>query len=189
MTIKNQSNREKKRSLLRQQLHRMTDRNFRRQSADLIRAIRYLRLRNQEIAMVNLLLRLQICLRERSRSKQERKVTLIQLKPREWTIYSVSQEKEPPTTGDTNSAQCLRGRHIIGNRYERLFTSNVSTPLYYRNMLRIDRFKWFEYNGKVKSLYQDFKRISFHKSFVYILEPGLGKSTRLSRDHGTLIRP
>jgi transcription initiation factor TFIID subunit TAF12 len=59
--------RDKKRILVRQQLQQLNidHRNFRRLCAGHIRAIRYLRLRNQELAMLDVLLRLQSCMRSR----------------------------------------------------------------------------------------------------------------------------
>eukprot|EP00339_Tiarina_fusa_P007131 CAMPEP_0117042032 /NCGR_PEP_ID=MMETSP0472-20121206/29301_1 /TAXON_ID=693140 ORGANISM="Tiarina fusus, Strain LIS" /NCGR_SAMPLE_ID=MMETSP0472 /ASSEMBLY_ACC=CAM_ASM_000603 /LENGTH=83 /DNA_ID=CAMNT_0004753173 /DNA_START=221 /DNA_END=472 /DNA_ORIENTATION=+ len=78
-TIKTRRQREKKRSLIRQQLHQLNNGDFRRSCADLIRAIRYMRLRNQELGMLNLLVRLQRCIREQS--KRENRLKQIQLKP------------------------------------------------------------------------------------------------------------
>ncbi|KAG7348458.1 hypothetical protein IV203_017163 [Nitzschia inconspicua] len=50
---------EKKRNRIRQQLHRgMNDRAFRQRVASHIRAIRYLRLRNQELSLLDSLVRL-----------------------------------------------------------------------------------------------------------------------------------
>lgn len=59
--------RDKKRILVRQQLQQLNidHRNFHRICAGHIRAIRYLRLRNQELAMLDILLRLQSCMRSR----------------------------------------------------------------------------------------------------------------------------
>jgi hypothetical protein len=59
--------REEKRRLVRRTLYhiRDRDRNFQNAAAELIRAIRYLRLRNQEVALMNTLVRLQICFRIR----------------------------------------------------------------------------------------------------------------------------
>mmetsp|Transcript_10597 Transcript_10597/g.25516 ORF Transcript_10597/g.25516 Transcript_10597/m.25516 type:complete len:90 (+) Transcript_10597:334-603(+) len=59
MSAKKEYRREKKRTRIRQELFRMSDREFRRRCADHIRAIRYLRLRNQELQFLNAFLRIQ----------------------------------------------------------------------------------------------------------------------------------
>mmetsp|Transcript_13761 Transcript_13761/g.34575 ORF Transcript_13761/g.34575 Transcript_13761/m.34575 type:complete len:90 (+) Transcript_13761:282-551(+) len=66
MSAKKECPREKKRSRIRQELNRMSDREFRRRCADHIRAIRYLRLRNQELRFLHSFLRMQRLVRERS---------------------------------------------------------------------------------------------------------------------------
>mmetsp|Transcript_658 Transcript_658/g.1387 ORF Transcript_658/g.1387 Transcript_658/m.1387 type:complete len:90 (+) Transcript_658:291-560(+) len=66
MSAKKECPREKKRSRIRQELHRMSDREFRRRCADHIRAIRYLRLRNQELQFLHAFLRMQRLVTERS---------------------------------------------------------------------------------------------------------------------------
>mmetsp|Transcript_23560 Transcript_23560/g.65387 ORF Transcript_23560/g.65387 Transcript_23560/m.65387 type:complete len:90 (-) Transcript_23560:289-558(-) len=66
MSAKKECPREKKRSRIRQELHRMSDREFRRRCADHIRAIRYLRLRNQELHFLHAFLRMQRLVTERS---------------------------------------------------------------------------------------------------------------------------
>jgi hypothetical protein len=64
MTFKDNRSREQKLSLIRSHLHRIRDRRFQRECADLIRAIRYLRLRNQELATLDFLVRLQDSIRQ-----------------------------------------------------------------------------------------------------------------------------
>lgn len=66
MSAKKECPREKKRTRIRQELYRMSDREFRRRCADHIRAIRYLRLRNQELQFLNSFLRIQRLVAERS---------------------------------------------------------------------------------------------------------------------------
>jgi hypothetical protein len=66
MSAKKECPREKKRTRIRQELYRMSDREFRRRCADHIRAIRYLRLRNQELQFLNSFLRMQRVVAERS---------------------------------------------------------------------------------------------------------------------------
>mmetsp|Transcript_10839 Transcript_10839/g.22959 ORF Transcript_10839/g.22959 Transcript_10839/m.22959 type:complete len:90 (-) Transcript_10839:385-654(-) len=66
MSAKKGCPREKKRTRIRQELNRMSDREFRRRCADHIRAIRYLRLRNQELQFLNSFLRMQRVVSERS---------------------------------------------------------------------------------------------------------------------------
>lgn len=64
----NSGDREKKRNRIRQELHQMSEREFRRRCADHIRAIRYLRLRNQELSFLDSFLRMQRIVNERNNS-------------------------------------------------------------------------------------------------------------------------
>ena len=66
MSAKKEGPREKKRTRIRRELYRMSDREFRRQIADHIRAIRYLRLRNQELQFLNSFLRMRRVVNDRS---------------------------------------------------------------------------------------------------------------------------
>mmetsp|Transcript_33122 Transcript_33122/g.37092 ORF Transcript_33122/g.37092 Transcript_33122/m.37092 type:complete len:87 (+) Transcript_33122:348-608(+) len=59
MTLKNNCPREKRKRIRQEIIYRMSDREFRRRCADHIRAIRYLRLRNQELSFLNSFLRMQ----------------------------------------------------------------------------------------------------------------------------------
>eukprot|EP00536_Pseudo-nitzschia_multiseries_P011486 jgi/Psemu1/29104/gm1.29104_g len=68
MSTKKECPREKKRTRIRQELYRMSDREFRRRCADHIRAIRYLRLRNQELQFLNSFLRMQRLVTEQDSS-------------------------------------------------------------------------------------------------------------------------
>ena len=98
IAVTREASREKKRIRIRHQLRRMNidHRDFRRLCADHIRAIRYLRLRNQELAMLNVFSRLQYCMRARNGSssqqqdeqRREGSSTIVKLiewnKPRDW---------------------------------------------------------------------------------------------------------
>jgi hypothetical protein len=61
MITKADKRREQKRTMIRRHLYRNRSR---RECADLIRAIRYMRLRNNEVAMLNILSRLQMSIRQ-----------------------------------------------------------------------------------------------------------------------------
>ena len=74
MSSKKNCPREKKRTRIRQELNRMSDREFRRRCADHIRAIRYLRLRNQELSFLNSFLRMQRIATELSVPKLHNKI-------------------------------------------------------------------------------------------------------------------
>jgi hypothetical protein len=69
MSMKKDCPREKKRTRIRHELTQMSDREFRRRCSDHIRAIRYLRLRNQELSFLNTFLRMQRTVAERSVQK------------------------------------------------------------------------------------------------------------------------
>ena len=73
---KKENQRAKKRNVVRQRLYEiMNDRELHRLCEDHIRALRYLRLRNQEMAMLNVIVRLERCIRvyeERQRQQQGR---------------------------------------------------------------------------------------------------------------------
>lgn len=69
--MSNSFDREKKRTRIRQELHQMSDREFRRRCADHIRAIRYLRLRNQELTFLDSFLRMQRIVNERNNSARK----------------------------------------------------------------------------------------------------------------------
>lgn len=66
MSAKKECQRAKKRTRIRRELCRLSDREFRRRCADHIRAIRYLRLRNQELQFLNSFLRIQRIVADRS---------------------------------------------------------------------------------------------------------------------------
>jgi len=74
MTSKMNCPREKKRTRIRQELDRISDIEFRRRCADHIRAIRYLRLRNQELSFLNSFLRMQRIVSEQIVLKAHNKI-------------------------------------------------------------------------------------------------------------------
>lgn len=67
---------EKKRSAIRTQLRRIRDSGFRRDCREFIRAIRYLRLRNDEVRTLDFLSRLQTALNRASNDAQMNRLTL-----------------------------------------------------------------------------------------------------------------
>mmetsp|Transcript_7502 Transcript_7502/g.18483 ORF Transcript_7502/g.18483 Transcript_7502/m.18483 type:complete len:128 (+) Transcript_7502:393-776(+) len=71
-----QSLREKKRMRIRRHLHDMSPDEFHRRCASHIRAIRYLRLRNQEVAMVNCIGRLRRFLNDERQRRLRRDIIL-----------------------------------------------------------------------------------------------------------------
>eukprot|EP00529_Nitzschia_sp_RCC80_P033298 CAMPEP_0113468376 /NCGR_PEP_ID=MMETSP0014_2-20120614/15323_1 /TAXON_ID=2857 /ORGANISM="Nitzschia sp." /LENGTH=127 /DNA_ID=CAMNT_0000360763 /DNA_START=520 /DNA_END=903 /DNA_ORIENTATION=- /assembly_acc=CAM_ASM_000159 len=71
-----QSLREKKRMRIRRHLHDMSPDEFHRRCASHIRAIRYLRLRNQEVAMVNCISRLRRFLNDERQRRLRRDIIL-----------------------------------------------------------------------------------------------------------------
>ena len=81
MSLKSNRRREKKRSLIRRQLYQ-----HRRECAELIRAIRYMRLRNEEVAMLQFLRRLQSCIHLASLNQ-------VSLPPRQTFQVLVNHEK------------------------------------------------------------------------------------------------
>ena len=82
---KSRCDREKKRNLLRRQLHQLNNETFRRECADLILALRYMRLRNQEVGMLRMLVRLQRCVREQSKRENNGQILVRIKRQKEWT--------------------------------------------------------------------------------------------------------
>ena len=91
---KNHRRREKKRNLIRRQLYQN-----RRECAELIRAIRYMRIRNEEVAMLNFLSRVQFCIRRVSLS------TSLSLSSSTATAVAATNNNQVSSSSSSNSEE------------------------------------------------------------------------------------
>ena len=107
MSAKKECPREKKRTRIRQELYRMSDSEFRRRCADHIRAIRYLRLRNQELRFLNSFLRMQRLVRERSARHT--------VKSNNRIIGKINGKMEPKDWDSSSRAMNVFSHHNVTN--------------------------------------------------------------------------
>ena len=151
MSAKKECPREKKRTRIRQELYRMSDREFRRRCADHIRAIRYLRLRNQELQFLNSFLRMQRAVAERSVLKAEDNHIIGEIKgkilPKDW-----ENRIEHNTTERTNTHACMFSfNHATCKRIMLHMYSTYIISVPYMRHFQVKCFLW---NTQDKSIYK-----------------------------------